>query len=117
MLRNIRGHGSTNDGTFSQKTGDAIPWAQHNSTTRNILKEGDATTFFYLLSPVVGGVGNVDDPTQESWGGRFRRLLPGAHPNFYTDLDASAEVCQATVNKWRVPYLSSWKERWDWYGN
>jgi hypothetical protein len=117
MLRNIRGHGSTHNGKFSQETGDAIPWAQHNSTTRNILKEGDATTFFYLLSPVVGGVGNVDDPTQESWGGRFRRLYPGTHPNFYTDLDASAEECQATVNKWRVAFLSSWKDRWDWYGN
>jgi hypothetical protein len=32
-------------------------------------KEGDTLSFLYLLSPVIGGVGNVDDPTDESWGG------------------------------------------------
>ncbi len=37
------------------------------------------------------------------------------YPNYYTDLDAPAEVCQATINKWRVAYLSHWKVRWDWY--
>ena len=70
----------------------------------------------YLLSPVVGGVGDVAGPTRESWGGRFQRPYPCQHPNYYTDLDAPAEVCQATINKWRVAYLSDWKQRWLRYG-
>ena len=39
---------------------------------------------------------------------------PGAdtYPNYYADLDAPAEVCQATINRWRVDYLRDWKTRW-----
>jgi hypothetical protein len=81
----------------------------------DILKEGDTPTFLYLLSPVIDGVGNVDDATAESWGGQFRRPLPQAHPNYFVDLDAPADVCHATINKWRVAYLSDWKARWAWY--
>lgn len=64
---------------------------------------------------MVGGVGDVDDPTGESWGGRFRRPFPERHPNYYTDLDAPAEVCQATINRWRRDYLGDWRKRWAWY--
>jgi hypothetical protein len=105
----IRGHGTTHDGMFDEKLGDAFPVATWPEGT---LKEGDTPTFLYLLSPVVGGVGDVDDPTCESWGGQFHRPSPRQHPNYYTDLDAPAEVCQATINKWRVAYLSDWKQRW-----
>lgn len=48
-------------------------------------------------------------------GGQFRRSYPDKYLNYYTDLDARAEVCQATINKWRVDYLNDWKLRWDWY--
>ena len=44
---------------------------------------------------------------------------PGADtcPNYYyVDLDAAAEVCQATVNRWRADYLRDWKTRWLRYG-
>jgi hypothetical protein len=100
---------------FRRRTGDLMPWSRHPGTEEDILKEGDAASFLYLLSPILGGVGDVEDPTQESWGGRFRRPEPGAHPNYYVDLDVAAEVCQATINKWRVDFLSAWKERWGWY--
>jgi hypothetical protein len=62
----------------------------------------------YLLSPVIGGVGDVDDPTMESWGGQFYRPHPHKYPNYYSDLDATAEVCQSTISKWRVVYISDW---------
>jgi hypothetical protein len=112
----IRGRGTNCGGKFEQILGNAMPMGRHPGSGQDILKEGDTPTFLYLLSPVVGGVGNVDDPTGESWGGQFRHPLPDLHPNYFVDLDAPAEVCHATINKWRVAYLSSWKERWGWYG-
>ncbi len=111
--QNIRGRGTTHDGLFDQVLGDAFPVAGWPEGT---LKEGDTPTFLYLLSPVVGGVGNVDDPTQPSWGGQFQRPFPERFPNYYTDLEADAEVCQATISRWRVDYLREWKGRWAWYG-
>ena len=110
--RNIRGHGTMHGGEFAEKLGDAFPLATWPEGT---LKEGDTPSFLYLLSPVIGGVGDVDDPNAESWGGRFRRPYPDRYPNYATDLDAPAEVCQATINRWRVAYLSDWKQRWDRY--
>jgi hypothetical protein len=89
-------------GQFDQVLGDAFPVAGWPEGT---LKEGDTPTFLYLLSPLVGGVGNIDDPTAESWGGQFRRPDPGRCPNYYTDLDAPPEVCQATISRWRRAYL------------
>jgi hypothetical protein len=109
----IRGCGTTHNGLFDEKLGDAFPVATWPEGT---LKEGDTPTFMYLLSPVVGGVGDVDDPTNESWGGRFRCPNPDRFPNYYTDLDAPADACQATINKWRVAYFSDWKKRWLRYG-
>jgi hypothetical protein len=58
----------------------------------------------------------VDDPTGPSWVGQFRRPAPDASPNYYADLDAPAEACQATINRWRVDYLRDWKARWLRYG-
>ena len=109
----IRGRGTTHGGDFDQVLGDAFPVATWPEGT---LKEGDSPTFLYLLSPVVGGVGDVDDPTGPSWGGRFRRPDPVRFPNYAVDLDAPAEVCQATINRWRVDYLSDWRQRWARYG-
>lgn len=108
--QNIRGHGSTHEGMFKELSGDAFPWAG------DILKEGDTPTFLYLLSPVIGKVGDVDDPTQENWGGQFMKADPERFPNYYTDLDKSAKECRATISKWRVQQLKDWKSRWDRYG-
>lgn len=108
--RNIRGHGSTHDGLFKEPCGDAFPLAG------GILKEGDSPAMLFLLSPVIGGVGDVDDPTRENWGGRYRHFDRAKYPNFSVDLDRTAEECRATVSKWRKAFLADWKARWDWYG-
>lgn len=112
IKQNIRGHGTTHSGKYDQKLGDAFPTAEWPDGT---LKEGDTPSFTYLLSPIVGGVGNVDAPASESWGGRFRKPFPKQYPNYYCDLDAPAEECQATISRWRQDFLGDWKLRWDWY--
>jgi hypothetical protein len=104
VTRNIRGHGP--------EAGDAFPLAEWPEGT---LKEGDSPSLLYLFSPVLAGVGELDDPTQPSWGGRFRRANPERFPNYYVDIEGSAEACQETINRWRVDYLRHWKARWDWY--
>lgn len=102
---NIRGHGP--------EAGDAFPLAEW---PKDVLKEGDSPSMLFLTSPVHGGVGDVEDPTVESWGGRFRHFDRDRFPNYYVDLDASAEECQATISNWRRQFLGHWKGRWDWYG-
>ncbi len=108
----VRNHGTTCGGQYPEKMGDAFPVGEW---PEGVLKEGDSPTFAYLLSPILGGVGYLDDPTSESWGGQFRRPDAHQYPNYYVDLDASAEECQATINRWRVAYLSDWAGRWKRY--
>ena len=96
---NIRGHGPT---------GEAFPLAQP------ALKEGDSPTLLYLMSPIFGGVGNVDNPTSESWGGSYKRY-DNAYPNYYIDCCTTQEAAQQSISKWRVQHLSHWKARWDRY--
>ena len=110
--QNIRGRGSNHGGMFEELCGDAFPVA---TWPEGSLKEGDSPTLLHLLSPIFGDVGNVVDPTAESWGGQYRKPDPDRFPNYYTDLDANAETCQKTISRWRVEYLSHWKERWGWY--
>jgi len=109
---NIRGHGSTHDGLFAEKCGDVFPKA---NWPENSLKEGDSPSLLYLVSPVLGNVGDVDDPTQESWGGQFKHFDSTSYPNYYIDLNKSPEECQMTIGKWRQAILQDWKERWDRY--
>ena len=101
---NIRSHGP--------EAGDAFPVAEW---PKGRLKEGDSPSMLYLLSPVLGNLGNIDDPTQESWGGQFRHSDKESFPNYYVDLGGGAEACQQTISKWRVQFLTDWKARWDWY--
>lgn len=114
IAANIRGHGSTHNGLFAEKCGDAFPEATWPAGS---LKEGDSPTMLYLLSPVLGGVGDVDDPTQPNWGGQYHRPDPRRFPNYFTDMDADAAACQATISRWRKAYLSDWKARWGWYAD
>lgn len=109
---NIRNHGSDHNGLFKEKCGDVFPLANY---PKNSLKEGDSPSLLYLISPIIGAVGNVDDPTQESWGGQFMHYDKNQYPNYYTDLDKSSEECQLTIGKWRVDFLTDWKKRWDRY--
>ena len=111
----IRDHGTTADGAFPAKLGDALPGASGPAPVAGGLKEGDSPSVLYLLSPRFGGVGDLDDPTAPSWGGRFRRADPDL-PNYYVDIDcASPEECQATINRHRVDFLDHWRDRWDRY--
>jgi hypothetical protein len=115
LEQNIRGHGTDAGGRFSQKLGDAFPLANSPTEAVGSLKEGDSPSMLYLLSPAIGGTGDVDDPTATSWGGQFRRAS-SRNPNHYVDLSCSTkEACQATINRHRVAHLSDWKERWDRY--
>ncbi|RMG75042.1 MAG: DUF1593 domain-containing protein [Bacteroidetes bacterium] len=113
ISQHIRGHGSTHAGLFAERCGDAFPTA---NWPKGRLKEGDSPSILYLLSPPLGGVGDLDDPTQPSWGGRFRRADSARFPNYFVDLDLPPDSCQATISRWRVAYLSDWKARWDRYG-
>jgi hypothetical protein len=126
LEEHVRGRGSTHGGDFDERCGDAFPTATAVGTgrlgvadgapTEGILKEGDSPSLLYLLSPSVGGVGDVDDPTRPNWGGRYRRPDPDRFPNYYADLDADASTCLRTVSRWRVEFLSDWADRWDRYG-
>ncbi|MCK0191465.1 nucleoside hydrolase-like domain-containing protein [Arenibacter sp. F20364] len=109
---NIRNHGSNHNGLFKEKSGDVFPLANY---PKNSLKEGDSPSLLYLISPVIGDVGNVDDPTQESWGGQFMQFDSINYPNYYIDLNKSPEECQMTIGKWRYDILRDWKIRWDRY--
>lgn len=100
---NIRGRGSP---------GAAFPLAL---SPKGTLKEGDSPSMLYLLSPVLAKVGDVDDPSRESWGGQFARPEPERFPNYWADLKAAATTCQGTINKWREAFLTDWKQRWSWY--
>jgi hypothetical protein len=115
LERHIRGHGTTAGGRFSEKLGDAFPVAIIPEEAVGSLKEGDSPSLLFLLSRRFGGVGDLDDPTRPSWGGRFRRADP-KYPNYYVDLDCPTPAqCQATINRHRVDFLSHWRDRWDRY--
>lgn len=116
VKRNIRGRGGSHNGEFDQLSGDAFPLASYGEQHGTILKEGDSPAMLFLLSPALGGVGDVNDPTKESWGGQYRHFDRQRFPNYYVDLDLPAEECWKTVSKWRVAFLSDWKKRWQWYG-
>ncbi len=75
------------------------------------LKMGDTPSFLYMLSPLVGGVGNWNDPTSESWGGKFKKT--GHGPNYWTDLTDDRAKDAGSINKWREKYLRDWQARMD----
>ncbi|MDX1979763.1 MAG: DUF1593 domain-containing protein, partial [Bryobacteraceae bacterium] len=102
VQKNVRGAGAP---------GEAFPLAGPGGVG---LKEGDSPSMLYLLSVAAGGTGNVDDPSRENWGGRFRFADPLKYPNYYVDLEDKTEA-QASISKWRVQFLSDWKRRWGWY--
>jgi hypothetical protein len=114
VKRNIRGHGANHGGDFDSLSGDAFPLAGPGPNGM-MLKEGDSPSMLFLLSPLIGSVGKVEDPTQDSWGGRFRLADPSRYPNYYVDLDLPPDRCQETVSKWRTAFLGDWKKRWSWY--
>ena len=74
------------------------------------IKMGDTPSYAFLLR------GSPDDPTKDSWGGRFVRRE--SRPNWWIDdpdpaLKEGDYPGAKTVNKWRQEYLSDWQKRMD----
>ncbi|MBD3343939.1 MAG: DUF1593 domain-containing protein [Chitinivibrionales bacterium] len=91
----VRGHGALGDFFYSKKSD---------------IKMGDTPSVLYLLH------GDADDPTSDSWGGRYRATSHGA--NYWTDrtessLEESGYDGAKTVNQWRTDYLDDWARRMD----
>ncbi|MEO9892304.1 DUF1593 domain-containing protein [Aurantibacter sp.] len=72
------------------------------------IKMGDTPSVLYFLS------GNINDPTDSSWGGSFIKNSHGA--NYWVDnpvdsLRTSKHIGAKTVSKHRIEYLDDWKKR------
>jgi Protein of unknown function (DUF1593)/Ca-dependent carbohydrate-binding module xylan-binding len=95
-----KGHGSLGD-YFAQLSGDIF--------NESGVKMGDSPTVLRFIS------GNQNDPTQESWGGEFRKVSEG----YYTDrtdssLNWSGTNGAMTIYEDRAAWLKSFQERLDW---
>ncbi|MFC1719064.1 DUF1593 domain-containing protein [Candidatus Poribacteria bacterium] len=92
----IRGHGALGDYFAPLKKG--------------MIKMGDTPTMSFLLR------GTPEDPTKDSWGGRFVRVKD--RPNWWEDDPDSAfreedKLGARTVNQWREDYLRDFQKRMD----
>jgi hypothetical protein len=67
--------------------------------------EGDSPSFLHLVS-ANRGLNNPEDPTQESWGGQFKR---DGTTNHYVDGPG-----RTIISKWRKDYQKEFAERADW---
>ena len=67
--------------------------------------EGDSPSFLWLVS-ANRGLNDPDDPTQESWGGQFRK---DGDKNHYIDGPG-----RSSISKWRPDYQAEFQERADW---
>ncbi len=75
------------------------------------IKMGDTPSVAWLMT------GNLDDPTQPSWGGSFVKKEGRRH--WWTDrpdstLQEGNYQGAKTVNRWREAYLRDWQKRLDW---
>jgi len=67
--------------------------------------EGDSPAFLWLIS-ANRGMNDPDDPTQESWGGQFRRV-----PNTNHFVDGPGPI---SISKWRKAFQEEFAQRADW---
>ena len=67
--------------------------------------EGDSPAFLWLVS-ANRGLNNPDDPTQESWGGQFKK---DGDKNHYIDGPGGSSIA-----KWRKDYQKEFAERAEW---
>ena len=67
--------------------------------------EGDSPTFMFLVS-ANRGINDPEDPTQESWGGQYRK---DGDKNHYIDGPGGSSIA-----KWRKDYQLEFQERADW---
>jgi len=96
VAEHVKDHGALGDLFYSKKSD---------------IKMGDTPSFLFMIAPLVGGVGNLDDPTVDSWGGKFKNTSHGS--NYWTDINDNRSQDAASVNVWRVNYLRDWQERMD----
>lgn len=96
------GHGPLGAAYPNYQGGD--PWGKVLG-----VKEGDTPSFLYLLP---NGLGNPEQPTWGSWGGRFT----GPGPQFFDAKDTVAGQTseRATVHRWRAAYQADFQARLDW---
>ena len=92
----IKGHGALGD--------------YYASLGYDSIKMGDTPTVSYLLR------GTPEDPTKDSWGGRFVRVED--RPNWWKDdpdpaLSEGDKLGAKTVNQWREDYLRDFQKRMD----
>ena len=69
--------------------------------------EGDSPSFLYLVSAVYG-INDLEQPNQESWGGKF--ICPDTSKNHWFDHPAGKQ----TVSKWRKQVQEDFAKRADW---
>jgi hypothetical protein len=80
------------------------------------VKEGDTPTFLYLLPN--GLLGDVEQPTWGSWGGRFQPASTGSR--WFADTedrsygDASVAQREETIYRWRKEFQNDFAARMDW---
>ena len=70
--------------------------------------EGDSPAFLWLVS-TNRSLNNPKRPTQESWGGQFKK---DGDKNHYIDGPG-----QSSISKWRHDYQAEFQEREDWCVN
>lgn len=93
--QHVKGHGALGDYYFKKKSD---------------IKMGDTPSLLFLLR------GNLDDPSQPSWGGSY--VKAGHGPNYWHDntdrnLSDAKRNGAKTVNRWREDYLRDWQSRMD----
>jgi hypothetical protein len=58
-----------------------------NETWAQYFRVGDTPSVLYVIDPGH----NLDDPTQGSWAGKFKKPFPKSRPNYYTDENGPVE--------------------------
>jgi hypothetical protein len=96
VANHVREHGALGD-LFNHKKRD--------------IKMGDTPSLLYLLR------GDPDTPTAAHWGGAYVKTEHGKH--YWTDdpdrnLSEAGHAGAKTVNRWRVDYLTDWRQRMTW---
>ena len=110
-------------GRFVDKHGAMGSWVYDK---QDWYKMGDTPTVLYLFDGKHGrpGFGNVDDPSSESWAGKFSKPKPDIWPTYWSDIGNSSVACRNSSNKinfyggktmgsHRRAILDDWKLRMD----
>ncbi len=74
MFEKLSGYGAL--GRHMKEVVKNQPWAQY-------FRVGDTPSVLYVIDPNH----DLDDPTQQSWAGKFIKPFPNERPNYYTDFN------------------------------